>query len=561
MKRVRCAIYTRKSSEDGLEQDFNSLDAQREACASYILSQKHEGWILLDEHYDDGGKSGGSLERPALKKLLEDVDNGKVDQIVVYKIDRLTRSLADFAKLVEHLDAVDASFVSVTQSFNTATSMGRLTLNVLLSFAQFEREVTAERIRDKIGASKKKGLWMGGNIPLGYDADGRSLKINEAEAEAVRALFDLYLANGTAKSVARAANEQGLRTKLRNTPSGETTGGRQFSAGHVYHILGNPIYNGKIRHKKVIHQGQHDAIIGQETWDRVQNKLSEHSVRPKGTANKVTSPSLLMGKIVDEFGKPLSPSHSRKSGKRYRYYISRNLVSGKASSQKIGDAGNRSTKTTNWRLPAKELENKVQQLILNWLRKTLATKLLMNNSSADTIDLVQMRLVRLIKSWNKADPCHAWCNLIEQIIIKPGLITIRIELSRMADTLNVDTQHIEPDELEFAAPFQLRMRGVETRLIIERSDTNPDPTLIANIARAHAWYGLLKNGNSYIQIAEQYGTSKHRVQQLIRLAFLSPKLIKVIESGNQPMALTSDWLMRNPLPEEWKAQEKIIASL
>ena len=215
MKKIRCAIYTRKSSEDGLEQEFNSLDAQREACAAYIASQKHEGWVLLSEHYDDGGLSGGTLERPALKRLLDDVDAGRVDQVIVYKIDRLTRSLADFAKIVDILDAAEASFVSVTQSFNTATSMGRLTLNMLLSFAQFEREVTAERIRDKIAASKMKGLWMGGNVPLGYDPDGRTLRINEKEAETIRALYALYETHGVIRKVKNEANKAGLVTKRR----------------------------------------------------------------------------------------------------------------------------------------------------------------------------------------------------------------------------------------------------------------------------------------------------------------------------------------------------------
>ncbi|MEM7291372.1 MAG: recombinase family protein, partial [Pseudomonadota bacterium] len=234
MKKIRCAIYTRKSSEEGLEQDFNSLDAQREACASYIASQKHEGWVLQPKHYDDGGISGGHLERPALQRLLADVDDGAVDQIVVYKIDRLTRSLADFARLVDRLEAAGASFVSVTQSFNTATSMGRLTLNVLLSFAQFEREVTAERIRDKIAASKQKGLWMGGSIPLGYDLAGRTLAINESEAETVLTLFDLYEKHGTIRAVVAKAEQLGLRSKVRQSPSGKITGGRLFDRGHVH---------------------------------------------------------------------------------------------------------------------------------------------------------------------------------------------------------------------------------------------------------------------------------------------------------------------------------------
>ena len=249
MRRIRCAVYTRKSSEDGLEQDFNSLDAQREACEAYIASQRHEGWELLPDRYDDGGISGGHLDRPALHRLMEAVDAKQADQIVVYKIDRLTRSLADFAKLVDRLDDAESSFVSVTQSFNTATSMGRLTLNMLLSFAQFEREVTAERIRDKIAASKRKGMWMGGLVPLGYDADGRTLRISETEARIVRRLYDLYLERGTLREVKEQAEQEGLRSKLRQSPSGRTSGGKPLDRGQIQHLLSNPVYAGRIRHK------------------------------------------------------------------------------------------------------------------------------------------------------------------------------------------------------------------------------------------------------------------------------------------------------------------------
>jgi DNA invertase Pin-like site-specific DNA recombinase len=299
MKKIRCAIYTRKSSEDGLEQEFNSLHAQREACAAYIASQKHEGWVLLPDHYDDGGLSGGSLERPALQQLLDDVASGRVDQIIVYKIDRLTRSLSDFSKIVDILDAAEASFVSVTQSFNTATSMGRLTLNMLLSFAQFEREVTAERIRDKIAASKRKGLWMGGQVPLGYDADGRSLKIREDEAKTIRSLFDLYEEHGTVKSVGAEAGRRGLRTRRRTASDGSVSGGGTFDRGHIHHILTNPIYAGRIRHKDKVHEGQHDPIIEPERWDRVQQLLRAGSA--KGRAHRsARQRSLLCGKLFDE---------------------------------------------------------------------------------------------------------------------------------------------------------------------------------------------------------------------------------------------------------------------
>ena len=336
MKKLRCAIYTRKSSEDGLEQEFNSLDAQREACAAYIASQKHEGWVLLPTHYDDGGLSGGSLERPALRQLLKDIADGRVDQIVVYKIDRLTRSLADFSKIVDTLDAAEASFVSVTQSFNTATSMGRLTLNMLLSFAQFEREVTAERIRDKIAASKRRGLWMGGLVPLGYDADGRTLKINEAEAETIRRLYNLYEIHGTVRQVKDVADNLQLRTKRRETTAGKQTGGGRFDRGHIHHILTNPIYAGRIKHKTLIHDGQHEAIIEPDRWDRIQTEMQEgaNKIRERKTAKQR---SLLCGKIYDETGDRLTPSHSKtRACVRLRYYVSHRLIKNSGAASKDG---------------------------------------------------------------------------------------------------------------------------------------------------------------------------------------------------------------------------------
>ena len=269
-KKLRCAIYTRKSSDEGLDQEFNSLDAQREACAAYIASQKHEGWACVPDRYDDGGISGATLDRPAMQKLLADIKARKIDVVVVYKVDRLTRALTDFAKIVEVFDALKVSFVSVTQQFNTTTSMGRLTLNVLLSFAQFEREVTAERIRDKIAASKKKGMWMGGNVPLGYDAKDRSLVINEVEAETVRTLFRLYLELGSVRALQAEAQRRGLRSKT----------GQPFSYGHLYFLLQNPIYIGLIRHKKATYPGLHPPIIDQATWDTGAAAAQRASRRP-----------------------------------------------------------------------------------------------------------------------------------------------------------------------------------------------------------------------------------------------------------------------------------------
>jgi DNA invertase Pin-like site-specific DNA recombinase len=265
VRRKRCAIYTRKSSEEGLEQEFNSLAAQREACEAFIRSQRNEGWVLVRTRYDDGGFSGGNLERPALQHLIADIRAGRIDIVVVYKVDRLTRSLADFARLVELFDAEAVSFVSVTQQFNTTSSMGRLTLNVLLSFAQFEREVTGERIRDKIAASKKKGMWMGGNVPLGYDANQRTLVVNPAEAETVRRIFALYRELGCVRRVKEETDRLGLRTKCSRTAHGTERGGRPFSRGHLYSLLSNPIYTGQIAHKGALYSGQHPALIDSET--------------------------------------------------------------------------------------------------------------------------------------------------------------------------------------------------------------------------------------------------------------------------------------------------------
>ena len=329
MNRVRCAIYTRKSSEEGLEQSFNSLDAQREACAAYILSQASEGWVQTSELYDDGGLSGGTLQRPALQRLLADVAAGRVDIIVVYKVDRLTRSLLDFSKLVEAFDKAGTSFVSVTQSFNTTTSMGRLTLNMLLSFAQFEREVTAERIRDKIAASKAKGMWMGGTPPLGYKPNGRSLTIVEEHAELVRHIFSRYLELGKVRLLASELAASGTISPARQQATGKQIGGVPFSRGQLYLILKNRIYLGEIEHKDQVYPGLHLPILDRELFERVQAMLRAHT---QGTRDgtRAERPSLLAGRIVDDAGEPLVPVHATKpvpsgaeGGKvRYRYYVS-----------------------------------------------------------------------------------------------------------------------------------------------------------------------------------------------------------------------------------------------
>ena len=323
--RVRCAIYTRKSSEEGLEQEFNSLQAQREACEAFINSQRHEGWVCLRAAYDDGGFSGATMDRPALQRLLADIAAGRVDTIVVYKIDRLTRSLADFAKIVEILDQRSASFVSVTQQFNTTTSMGRLTLNVLLSFAQFEREVIGERIRDKIAASKRKGMWMGGVPPLGYRVEDRKLLVIDSEAEIVRSIFRRYAELGSVRLLKQELDARGIKSKSWTSASGRLIGGKPFSRGALYLMLQNRTYLGEIVHKGQSHPGEHAPIVDQPLWDAVHSQLADNTAE-RSSGTRTRQPSLLAGLLFDPDGNPMTPTHAVKKGTRYRYYVSRPLI-------------------------------------------------------------------------------------------------------------------------------------------------------------------------------------------------------------------------------------------
>ena len=346
----RCAVYTRVSTNSGLEQDFNSLDNQREASEAYIKSQAHEGWKLVRERYDDGGFSGGSMERPALQKLLDDVQARKIDVIVVYKVDRLTRSLADFAKLVELFDAHGVSFISVTQAFNTTTSMGRLILNMLLSFAQFEREITGERIRDKVAASKRKGIWMGGAVPLGYRVEDRALHVVEDEAEFVRNLFRRYLEVGGVVRLKTALDAENVRSPVRTSRTGRKTGGAPISRGHLYWILSNPIYVGRLRHKGQIHDGLHPAIVDVEIWERVQQRLASQT-QPRRPPQP-DDHSFLVGKLYDDRGNRMGASYASKGGRRWRYYVSRAALSGRK--QEAGSVV---------RIPAPEIENRVANAV------------------------------------------------------------------------------------------------------------------------------------------------------------------------------------------------------
>lgn len=552
-KTLRCAIYTRKSSEEGLEQDFNSLQAQREACESFIASQKHEGWKTLSNTYDDGGYSGGSIERPALKQLLTDIEAGNMDVVVVYKVDRLTRSLSDFAKIVEIFDAQGVSFVSVTQQFNTTTSMGRLTLNVLLSFAQFEREVTGERIRDKVAASKKKGMWMGGWVPIGYDLKDRALHVNEAEAKTVRTIFRLYLELGNVKSVQAELERRGLTTKPRATATGRMIGALPFRRGHIYHILSNSIYVGEIRHKDLRHMGQHSPIIDRETWDAVQSQLRANGQKHK-TRAEPNSANMLAGLLFDDQGDRFTPTHSFKNGKRYRYYAV------------LPPSGRTSKKVTRpaLRIAASEIESLVVDELKACLtdHKRLVDLLALGSIRPTELRRMLAQAKALASDIAKGIPIETG-PILAQIVqsVTVGSKTVRVELKRHAlfdrlaggavESDGID-EHEKPVFLEISASFV--RRGVETRLLvsstIDAAKRAPEPALLKAVARGFVWFEELANGhvNSIVELARREGVTDRYVSQLIGLAFLMPSTLESIIDGSQPPHLTLDDLVAKVAP-------------
>ena len=537
--RRRCATYTRKSSEEGLEQDFNSLDAQREACEAYIRSQKSEGWTLISTRYDDGGYSGGTLDRPGLTRLLEDIDAGKIDTVVVYKVDRLTRSLADFAKIVEVLDAQGASFVSVTQQFNTTTSMGRLTLNMLLSFAQFEREVTGERIRDKIAASKRKGLWMGGPVPLGYEPDGRTLVVVESEAETVRTLFRLYLEWGSVRWVKEEADRVGLRTKVREGADERMRGGRLFSRGSIYKLLGNPLYIGRIAHNAENFEGQHPAIVDPETWDAVQKRLAKQAPNRADRPN-ARGLSPLGGKLFDETGTALTPSHTVKSGRRYRYYISRDS-SGNSAMPK------RETRSSALRLPAREIESRIGRLVETLIGSPPKLALAARNSGID--ETAVSRILEHASHWH-GNPLH----LVQRVVLRLAEIELHLDLSAFTSNSGFLVRYI--------APISIRRRGVESRLVLAQEDSvagsgRSDPALIKAIVRGRRWFDQMASGEatSISELAKTEGVTDQYVARILQLAFLAPEIVSHIVAGTQPVELTAEVLTkRTDLPISWTDQ-------
>lgn len=431
----RCAIYTRKSTEDGLDQDFNSLDAQREACEAYIASQASLGWRKVKTHYDDGGISGGTMERPALLQLLDVIKAGRVDVVVVYKIDRLTRSLMDFARIVDVFDGHDVSFVSVTQQFNTTTSMGRLTLNVLLSFAQFEREVTAERIRDKIAASKKKGMWMGGPSPLGYDAVDKQLVINDTEAATVRQLYQLYLETGSVQRLKERADALGIITKRRHRRDGSTQGGKPFSRGNLYQLLSNPIYIGRVVHHEETYDGKHDAIIDPDIWNSVQSQMASNTVDRRTSVN-TNSPCLLTGLIFDETGDRLSPSHAIKEDVRYRYYVSHRLM----QARRKGKDG--------WRVPATAIERSVISIVIQHLNDQLKlAKLLDLDSLSPNAHRNAFARAEGISAQLKSTSPVAHKKLLQEILhrveLHPEKLIIEINLAKLRSVLEIDGHDLQ----------------------------------------------------------------------------------------------------------------------
>jgi DNA invertase Pin-like site-specific DNA recombinase len=555
-KTIHCAIYTRKSSDDGLEQEFNSLDAQYEACVAYVASQRHESWKLIPDRFDDGGLSGGTMDRPGLQRLLAEIDAGRIGMVVVYKIDRLTRSLADFARLVERLEAKGCSFVSVTQAFNTSSSMGRLTLNVLLSFAQFEREVTAERIRDKIAASKKKGLWMGGSLPLGYDRPkgptaARVLQVNPGEADTVRALFALYAELGSLRLTREAALAQGLSPRKANHLPDQTARPiAAFSNGQLHYLLTNPVYRGLIRHRVLVHPGQHAAIIDEAVWDQVQARLMATAARKRtgsstsrdvghGTENQEPIAPLI-GRVFDETGDRLTPSHTNRHNRRFRYYVSRRLMLGKSD-------------PTGWRLPAEAFEQTVLDALRQHLRARGTRHDLTLMPDASQADRVAAELQRLAQ----AEDALLW-PLIGKVQIAPGNLNIPLDPAAMAASAGVDITSVNPASLHIEQPFQRRRRGVETRIVTGMSAPHPDPVLQQNLARAHQWAAQIRAGKSITDIARREGHAESYVRTRLTLAFLAPAIQRAILGGTIGPEWTTDRVLQAHLPLDWAEQTRRI---
>lgn len=502
---LRRAIYTRKSTEESLEQAFNSLDAQREACSAYILSQCHEGWQATCERYDDGGYSGGSMDRPGLVHLLEDIKAGKVDVIVVYKVDRLTRSLADFARIIEVLDTHKASFVSVTQAFNTTSSMGRLTLNILLSFAQFEREVTGERIRDKIAASKARGMWMGGVVPLGYRVHERKLVVLPDEADRVRHIFSRYLALGSVYALQAELAEQGIRTKQRTGRDGSPMGDNHFSRGALYQMLRNRIYLGEICHRGTAYPREHDAIVDGNVFAKV-GVLLENNRNDHAAGVQAEHPSLLCGLGWDGEGRRMTPGHSNKKGVRYRYYVSQQ------DKQRL--------KLKPWRVPAGDLE-------------AIVTAQLCDHLGVEPGSIATRNALR---------------DHVAKVLIAQDRITV---------TLND-----RDGSKDFIVPATWIKRGNQRMLLPPAGQTGegrPDPALVRLIVRGHQARQHLANATSVSAAAATMGLNPRYFSVLVKIGLLAPDIQAAILDGHQPVQFNRQRLARiGTIPVCWQAQRQLL---
>jgi site-specific DNA recombinase len=535
-KLARCAVYTRKSTEYNLDLTFNSLDAQREACEAYIKSQAHEGWRTIPGRYDDGAFSGASLERPALQQLLADVRAGKIDIVLVYKVDRLTRSLADFAKLIELFDTHGVSFVSVTQSFNTSSSMGRLTLNVLLSFAQFERELIGERVRDKIAASKRKGIWVGGPVPLGYAAMDKKIVVVPAEAEVVRMIFAQYLQLGSIRDLAEQLDRQGVRSKRRRLSDGRTVGGGRLGVGALAHLLKNRFYIGEIVYRGEVYRGEHEPILQSTLFEAVQSKLAAQAVARRCRVRG--SPAILSGRLFDICGSRMCPTHANKGGARYRYYVSQSVLQGKLRPARLVG-----------RVPAAEIEGLVITALRKHLNATGSGEQLPDND----LELLERSLERVTLM-----PKHLELRLRPSVEPAPADNPAIKENPANKDSSAPLMANVTTITVPWASPAPAAVKGI---IHVPRHNTPMQPSrresLLMAIAKARSWVDELSNSRigSLAVLARRQGKAERHIRLLLPLAFVSPRIVSKMLGGTAPAGLTITALAR-ALPWSWAEQER-----